>query len=235
MACRATGNGDRHQRHLAGAGGRHRLAALLVRDAWSPAVVPLTHPLESWFFYPHSMGMGGSQLNAIQLAAAVRDLGHDVARDRRTGDAEPAGERPRARAKLFISARRRRPSPTVTMRLPPLARSASAISHHPRVRMAASARRGPGALLPIAARLAAALCTIMSMAVAPFLPASMSVVGTRALQQPPPHGHQATRPVLPHLIEPPVDVEENSPGHPTAAFRSEFGLGPGLLSSTSSS
>src|ERR1700736_191923 len=28
--------------------------------------------------YPHMMSIGGSQLNAIELAAAVRDRGHDV-------------------------------------------------------------------------------------------------------------------------------------------------------------
>ena len=29
--------------------------------------------------YPHDMAMGGSQLNAIELAAAVGELGHSVA------------------------------------------------------------------------------------------------------------------------------------------------------------
>src|SRR5687768_16948850 len=28
--------------------------------------------------YPHSMEVGGSQLNAIQLAGAIRDRGHEV-------------------------------------------------------------------------------------------------------------------------------------------------------------
>ena len=28
--------------------------------------------------YPHTMEIGGSQLNAIEIAAAVRDRGHDV-------------------------------------------------------------------------------------------------------------------------------------------------------------
>src|SRR5205823_8238657 len=28
--------------------------------------------------YPHAMEIGGSQLNAVQLAGAVRDRGHDV-------------------------------------------------------------------------------------------------------------------------------------------------------------
>ncbi len=29
-------------------------------------------------FYPHSMEVGGSQLNALQLAGAVRERGHEV-------------------------------------------------------------------------------------------------------------------------------------------------------------
>ena len=28
--------------------------------------------------YPHTMGIGGSQLNAVEIAGAVRDRGHDV-------------------------------------------------------------------------------------------------------------------------------------------------------------
>ena len=28
--------------------------------------------------YPHRLEIGGSQINAIELAAAVRDLGHEV-------------------------------------------------------------------------------------------------------------------------------------------------------------
>jgi len=28
--------------------------------------------------YPHDLAVGGSQINAIDLGAAVRDLGHDV-------------------------------------------------------------------------------------------------------------------------------------------------------------
>ena len=28
--------------------------------------------------YPHDLGIGGSQLNAIELAAAVQRLGHEV-------------------------------------------------------------------------------------------------------------------------------------------------------------
>jgi glycosyltransferase involved in cell wall biosynthesis len=68
---------------------------------------------------------------------------------------------------------------------------------------------------------AAAVCTIMSMAVAPFLPTSMPlVVGTQAIQE----RAAASRRGPVHLIEPPVDVTKNAPGHPVAEFRSRYGL-----------
>ncbi len=28
--------------------------------------------------YPHATGIGGSQLNAVEIASAVRDLGHEM-------------------------------------------------------------------------------------------------------------------------------------------------------------
>jgi glycosyltransferase involved in cell wall biosynthesis len=51
------------------------------------------------------------------------------------------------------------------------------------------------------------------------------VVGTRALQR-----HTAERRPGPvHLIEPPVDVTDNAPGHPTDEFRARYGLGAANL------
>jgi glycosyltransferase involved in cell wall biosynthesis len=61
----------------------------------------------------------------------------------------------------------------------------------------------------------------MSMAVAPFLPRSMPlVVGTRALRE----RTAASRTGPVHLIEPPVDVDGNAPGHPVDEFRAAHGL-----------
>jgi glycosyltransferase involved in cell wall biosynthesis len=171
--------------------------------------------------YPHGMHVGGSQLNAIELAAAVRDLGHEVAV---IGEPGPLVDRVTALGMehIPISARRRRPSPTVTAKLRSLIRSRGIDIVH--------GYEWPPALEANAAVYtggrAAAVATVMSMAVAPFLPASMHlVVGTAALQR-----HTAARRPGPvHLIEPPVDVEQNAPGHPTDDFRAEFGLGPGYL------
>ena len=166
--------------------------------------------------YPHAMEVGGSQLNAIELAAAVRDLGHRVAV---IGEDGPLVDRVQALGleHLPLPARRRRPSPAVATHLRSLVRSRGLHVVHgyewpPALEAAAAAYASPGT---------AAVCTIMSMAVAPFLPASMPlVVGTRALQR-----HTAARRPGPvHLIEPPVDVAENAPGHPAEEFRARYGL-----------
>ena len=166
--------------------------------------------------YPHAMEVGGSQLNAIELAAAVRDLGHRVAV---IGEDGPLVDRVHALGleHLPLPARRRRPSPAVAARLRGLIRQRGLHVVHgyewpPALEAAAAAYPGAGA---------AAVCTVMSMAVAPFLPASMPlVVGTRALQR-----HTAARRTGPvHLIEPPVDVAANAPGHPAGDFLARHGL-----------
>lgn len=166
--------------------------------------------------YPHAMEVGGSQLNAIELAAAVRDLGHQVAV---LGEEGPLLDRVYALGleHLPLPARRRRPSLAVAGRLRALIRSRALDIVHgyewpPGLEAAAASYPGTRA---------APVCTVMSMAVAPFLPGSMPlVVGTRALQR-----HTAARRRGPvHLIEPPVDVVENAPGHPAGEFRNRYGL-----------
>lgn len=68
--------------------------------------------------YPHSMELGGSQLNAVELAAAVRDRGHDVILYAEDGEltatvrslglrhvfAPPGGHRPSVRTARHLAA-----------------------------------------------------------------------------------------------------------------------------------
>ncbi len=62
--------------------------------------------------YPHSMEVGGSQLNAIQLAGAIRDRGHEVIVLSEDG---PLVERVRKMAleHIELPQHRGRPSPKV--------------------------------------------------------------------------------------------------------------------------
>ena len=171
--------------------------------------------------YPHAMEVGGSQLNAIELAAAVRDLGNEVTV---LSDDGPLVQRVRELdlPHVFLPPDRRRPSPIVVRQLRRLIRRDHLQIIHgyewpPALEAAAAAYPG---------RRTAAVCTVMSMAVAPFLPRSMPlIVGTRALQER--TAGERTGPV--YLIEPPVDVIGNAPGHPVDEFRAAHDLTPGFV------
>ncbi|WP_242904264.1 glycosyltransferase family 4 protein [Actinomadura terrae] len=175
--------------------------------------------------YPHAMEIGGSQLNAIELAGAVRDLGHRVAV---AGEPGPLVERVLAAGieHVPLDAGRRRPSPATVRLLGRLVSERGFDVVHgyewpPGLEAFYTARRRPGV---------AAVCTVMSMAVAPFLPPSLPlVVGTRQIRRDVLERRGRRRPGAVHLIEPPVDVRANSPGHPTRAFRARFGLHEGPL------
>jgi glycosyltransferase involved in cell wall biosynthesis len=175
----------------------------------------VTDPLRV-LVYPHAMEVGGSQLNAIELAAAVRDLGHDVTIVSEEG-ALMSRVAELSLAHLPLPQERRRPSASVVRQLRDRVRGDHVDVVHgyewpPGLEAAAAV---------LGRREAAAVCTVMSMAVAPFLPRSLPlVVGTRAIQQ----QTQLRRSGPVHLIEPPVDVRSNAPGVDTDEFRARFGL-----------
>jgi glycosyltransferase involved in cell wall biosynthesis len=166
--------------------------------------------------YPHAMTIGGSQLNAVELAAAVQDLGHEVVV---VGEPGPLAGRVRdlGLEHVPIPLHRPRPSLGVTAQLRGLVRRRGLEILHgyewpPGLECAAAAYARPGT---------AAVCTVMSMSVAPFLPDGLPlVVGTDDLRERSTEGRGG--PV--HLIEPPVDVLANAPGHPVAEFRAAHGL-----------
>ncbi|MBI1759642.1 MAG: glycosyltransferase family 4 protein [Actinobacteria bacterium] len=170
--------------------------------------------------YPHSMEIGGSQLNAVELAAAVRDRGHDVLLVAEDGPlVGTVRELGLEWLPLAGGARRRRPSAAVARQLVELvgARRVDVVHGYewpPGVEAFFGPRRRSGT---------AVVCTVMSMSVAPFLPRSLPlVVGTadirrRALAA----GFRRVT-----LIEPPVDVTANSALLPAGDFRERYGLAP---------
>ncbi|WP_347626027.1 glycosyltransferase [Sphaerisporangium sp. B11E5] len=163
------------------------------------------------------MEVGGSQLNAVELAATVQRLGHEVVV---IGEPGPMVAHVTAAGleHLPLDPGRRRPSAATVRLLRDLAvRRRLDVVHGyewpPGVEAFYTSLTGP----------AAAVCTVMSMDVAPFLPPSLPlVVGTREIQERAAPGRRHV-----HLIEPPVDVTANVPGHPVGAFREEFGLEEG--------
>lgn len=151
--------------------------------------------------YPHDLRMGGSQLNAIELGAAVQELGHEVLL---FGQPGPLVKAACELGLEFIAAPRpgKRPSPTVIGALVRTVRERRVDVLHgyewpPALECSAAARLAPGAT---------AMATVMSMAVAPFIPKSMTLtVGTEQIRQW--EASRGRRNV--HLMEPPVDTSAN--------------------------
>lgn len=169
--------------------------------------------------FPASLGLGGSQLNAIELAAAMRDRGHAVwifAPDgplRDLVESEglgylPAPERPKVR-----------PSPAIMSRL------IAAIAKH-RVDLVHGYEWPPileAAYGPQLRYRTAVVGTVMSMGVAPFIPKHLPlVVGTAQIAD-----VERRRRNDVSLIEPPVDTKANSPvPDGGASGRAELGVAP---------
>jgi glycosyltransferase involved in cell wall biosynthesis len=169
--------------------------------------------------YPHKLSIGGSQLNAVELAAAVRDLGHDVVV---FGEPGPLAEHIERLGLELVAAPdgRRRPAPAVMARLVELVSQRGIdLVHGYEWPPALEAYYGPQLRLGVPA-----VCTINSMGVAPFLPASMPLlVCMEQLRV----STQARRRGPTGLLEPPVDTVSNRPGIPTDGFRARHGIPEG--------
>ncbi|MFC5040166.1 glycosyltransferase [Ornithinimicrobium kibberense] len=162
------------------------------------------------------MEVGGSQINAIELAGALRDRGHEVWVYSEDG---PLLQLVRRLNLPRVAARRgyHRPSPLTALHLAVVAaRGRFDVIHAYEWPPAVEAY-----LATAFSRRRVAVVTVMSMAVAPFLPSSMSlVVGTERIRQ---HA-AARRSGATSLLEPPVDVEWNAPAGRGADFRAAYRL-----------
>lgn len=168
--------------------------------------------------YPHTMEIGGSQLNAVQLAGAVRDRGHDVIVMSEPG---PLVERVHDMRlpHIEIPMRRRRPSPAVIRMMVQTIRDHGVDVVHgyewpPIIE---------GFLGPALLQRTAVVGTVMSMSVAPFLPRTVPLlVGTELIRQAAlAAGHQHVG-----LLEPPVDTDTDTPLIDGGALRAKYGIGP---------
>ncbi|MCU1424036.1 MAG: group 1 glycosyl transferase [Microbacteriaceae bacterium] len=168
--------------------------------------------------YPHDFGLGGSQLNAVEIASAVAALGHEVVIFGREG---PLLTRIDQLGLEFIAAPPpgRRPSPATLRALAGLVDSRGFEVLHgyewpPALEAALATRMRPTAV---------AVATVMSMAVAPFIPRSMPLlVGTEQIAA----DERELGRTRVGLLEPPVDLAFNDPGANIGLdeFRREFGV-----------
>lgn len=154
--------------------------------------------------YPHELGVGGSQLNAIEIAGAVNRLGHETII---LGHPGPLLQRVSELGLEFVALpkTRRRPSPAAIGAIRKLAVARNIHILH--------GYEWPPALecYLAAGRLdhSVAVSTVMSMAVAPFIPAHVPLsVGTHqiaAVERS--RGRSAVS-----VVEPPVDTDSNRRG-----------------------
>ncbi|ASY65982.1 Glycosyl transferase, group 1 family protein (plasmid) [Sinorhizobium sojae CCBAU 05684] len=162
--------------------------------------------------YPHELSIGGSQINAIDLASAVANAGHDVVV---YGVPGPLISYIEERGLRYIPARRLRyrPAPSRIVQLAALAsRERIDLIHAYEWPTCLDAYYGAGLFLNVPL-----LCTVLSMQVMPHVPASVPLImGTREL------GAQARKVHRGRVwvLEPPIDVERDTPFVDGKAFRS---------------
>ena len=169
--------------------------------------------------YPHDLGIGGSQLNAIEIASALRSAGHESIVFGRPG---PLVDRIRELGLEFIESPtpRRRPSPAVVSALADLvARRSVDILHGyewpPILEVLAAARLRGSRAVPVG--------TVMSMSVAPFIPKTLElIVGTHQIAQ----VERGKGRTWVSAIDPPVDLSYNDAAAVAgvAEFRAAYGV-----------
>jgi glycosyltransferase involved in cell wall biosynthesis len=163
--------------------------------------------------YPHELGMGGSQINALELAAAVRNLGHDVIVFATTGILLA---KVNELSLQFIEAPPRRygVDPRTIRRLTSIVTSQKVDLVHP-YEWAPSVETALGSALGLHTP---AVMTILSMDVPDFLPRHFPIiVGTNGLAE-----EERRRRSHIHVIEPPIDTTYNRPGA-TSITRQQLG------------
>lgn len=167
--------------------------------------------------YPHMMEIGGSQLNAVEMAAAVRDRGHDVMVISRPGPLVEIVKQLGVRHIPLDPRSRRRPSPRAIAQLAGLVKHHGIdVVHGYEWPPAFEAFAGPRLLLGVPV-----IATVYSGTVAPFLPRTIPVivVAEEVRRRTMDAGRAEVT-----VLEPPVDVRSNAPGFDPGPFRSRLGL-----------
>ncbi len=162
--------------------------------------------------YPHDLNIGGSQINAIDLAALHAEDGHDVVI---YGIEGPLVDYIERKGLPFIAARglRYRPAPSRIAQLATIARRRPIdIIHGYEWPPCLDAYFGAHLVggVPL-------VCTVLSMAVSPLVPPSTPLImGTEQLGS----GARRSRADV-RVLEPPIDVEADHPNVDGEAFRLE--------------
>ena len=165
---------------------------------------------------PHDLSMGGSQINAIDLAAKAADAGHDVSIYAIEG---PLVTYVRDKGLRFIAADplKYRPAPTRISEIAGICRRERIdLVHAYEWPPCLEAYYGATILCGVPV-----LCTMLSMTLPPYIPGSVPlIVGTAELAD----QARARRQGPVWCLEPPIDTELDHPGLDGRPFRSELGI-----------
>lgn len=152
--------------------------------------------------FPHDFGIGGSQLNAVEIAATLRDQGHECVI---FGSHGQLNRRITELGLEFIEAPRPRIRPT-----PSIVRALVRIIDERDIQILHGFEWPPSLECAIASHLRPRtrhVSTVMSMSVAPFIPKTTPlIVGTEAIA----HHERSLGRSRVMVQEPPVDLEHNS-------------------------
>lgn len=169
--------------------------------------------------YPHELAIGGSQINAIDLAACLRDRGHHVWVYSQHG---PLADYVVSEKGLtFVPARRLRyrPAPSRIAQLARLARRERIdVIHGYEWPPCLDAYFGARLLLRVPL-----VCTVLSMGFTPLVPTTVPLLmGTQELAE-----QVATQWAgQVGVMEPPIDVLKDHPSTDGSAYRAQLGVGP---------
>jgi glycosyltransferase involved in cell wall biosynthesis len=171
--------------------------------------------------YPHELSIGGSQINAIDLAWTMQEAGHEVTV---FGQPGPLEHYIAEKGLPFVPARtlRYRPAPSRVVQLAYLARRKRADLVH--------AYEWPPCLdAYFGAHLAGGVplvCTVLSMSVSDLVPRSVPLImGTEELGEQARQGHDG--PVW--VVEPPIDTIGDHPSIDGGPQRARWGVEPDEL------
>ena len=166
--------------------------------------------------YPHDFAIGGSQINAIDLAADLVSLGHDA-----------IVYGPRGPLVDYVAQRGLRYEPAATPQYRPAPQRITEIARLARregIDVIHAYEWPPCLDSYYGAHLFGGIplvCTVLSMSVSPLVPPSVPLImGTEELGREASTSHRA--PV--YVMEPPIDVIGDHPGIDGTAFRREHGI-----------
>lgn len=171
--------------------------------------------------YPHDLSIGGSQINAIDLAAAAASAGHEVIV---YGQPGPLVDYVREVGLEFIPAHslKYRPAPSRMAQLAALARRRRIdLIHAYEWPPCLDAYYGPHIFggVPL-------LCTVLSMEVSPLVPPAIPLImGTRELAERAERGRKSKV----WTLEPPIRSDRDTPDIDGAPFRSLYAVDDQIL------